>query len=78
VLVLPLVITQLMSSRQFAVVPGIVVAACVLMLMIPASRRFAFVEQWPAWMQNLAYSRYLFATVILTALPPSLTSGDRK
>lgn len=77
VLVLPLLITHLVSLRQYSIVPAILVAACVVLLMVPAGRRFSFVEQWPAWLQNLAYSRYLFATLILTALP-SLTSGERK
>ena len=78
VLVLPLVITHLVSVRNTPVRTAIVVAACVLALMVPSSRRFSFLDQWPAWMQNVAYSRYLFATLILMALPPSLTSGDRK
>jgi hypothetical protein len=40
--------------------------------MIPAGRRFAFVEVLPAALQNLVYSRYLLATLLLIALPPAI------
>jgi hypothetical protein len=69
VFVLPLVITHLISARRSKVWFQFVVAACVLALMIPAGRRFAVIEQLPAWAQNLAYSRYLIATMLLIALP---------
>ena len=78
VLVLPLVITHLALPGNAGIAPRIIVAGCILALMIPSGRRFSFIEQWPAWMQNVAYSRYLFAALILMALPPSLTAGDRK
>lgn len=78
VLALPLVITQLTSLRHLSAVRAVILAACVLMLMVPSGRRFTWIEQWPAWVQNFAYSRYLFATLIMTALLPSYPSGDRK
>ena len=77
-LVLPLVIAHLGSLRTSSIVPAIIVGCCMIALMVPAGRRFSIIEQWPAWLQNVAYSRYLFATLILMALPPSLTPGDRK
>ena len=43
-------------------------------MMIPAGRRFWFIEQMPAWAQNVAYSRYLLATLLLIALPPAIAS----
>jgi alpha-1,2-mannosyltransferase len=69
VLVLPLVILHLASTRDATTPQAVTIALCVLALMIPAGRRFGFIEQLPAWMQNLAYSRYLLATLILIALP---------
>jgi hypothetical protein len=73
VLVLPLVITHLVSVRNVSA-SAAVVAGCVLLLMVPAGRRFSFIEQWPAWIQNVAYSRYLIATMILIAWP----HGEKK
>jgi hypothetical protein len=72
VLVLPLVITHLASARRPARLA--LVAACVVAMMVPAGRRLSFIEQWPAWMQNVAYSRYLIATMILIVLP----QGEKK
>ena len=72
VLVLPLVILHLVSLRDASVPHAIAVCACVAALMIPAGRRFAFVEVLPAALQNLVYSRYLLATLLLIALPPAI------
>jgi len=46
-----------------------VICACVLAMMVPSGRRLDFVDVLPAALQNLAYSRYLLATLILIALP---------
>ena len=73
VLVLPLVILRVVSARDATTLRAATIALCVAALMIPAGRRFSFIEQLPGWMQNLAYSRYLFATLILIALPPAFT-----
>jgi hypothetical protein len=73
-LVLPLVITHLVPLGRPPALTTAIVCACVVSLMIPAGRRFSFIEQWPVWIQNVAYSRYLIATVILIALP----LGDKK
>ena len=74
VLVLPLVIVHLVSLRDAPPVHAAIVCLGVMALMVPAGRRFSFIEQWPAWLQNIAYSRYLIATMILIALP----QGDKK
>lgn len=68
-LIVPLVIAHLASMRRSPDWATAVVCACVLALMIPSGRRFSFIEQWPGWVQNVAYSRYLFVTMILIALP---------
>jgi hypothetical protein len=74
VLVLPLVATHLASPRRSPPFNAAIVCACVLALMVPAGRRFSFIEHMPAWLQNVAYSRYLIATMILIALP----HGDKE
>lgn len=71
-LVLPLVILHLVCMRDASPGKAAVIIACLLALMIPATRRFGVIEALPAMMQNVAYSRYLLATLILIALrPPS-------
>jgi hypothetical protein len=74
VLVLPLVILHLVSLREARPIHVVLVGCCVAAMMIPAGRRFWFIEQMPAWAQNVAYSRYLLATLLLIALPPALAS----
>ena len=69
VLVLPLVILHLVTLRHGNTLHAAAVCACVVALMIPAGRRFSFVEVLPAALQNIVYSRYLLATVLLIALP---------
>lgn len=78
VLVLPLVITHLVASRHSPALATVVVAVCVLALMVPAGRRFAFVEQFPAWTQNVFYSRYLLAALVLIAMPPAVHTDSRR
>ena len=74
VLVLPLVILHLVSLRDARAMHVVIVGCCVAAMMIPAGRRFWFIEQMPAWAQNVAYSRYLLATLVLLALPPAIVS----
>ena len=69
-LVLPLVILHLVCVRDGSPLRAVVIAACVLALMIPATRRFGFIELLPEATLNVAYSRYLLATLILIALRP--------
>ena len=74
VLVLPLVILHLVSLRDARPFHAVLVGCSVAAMMIPAGRRFWFIEQMPAWAQNVAYSRYLLATLVLIALPPAIVS----
>ena len=73
VLVLPLVILHVASVRDTTTIQTIAIALSVLALMIPAGRHFSFLDHWPAWLQNVVYSRYLLATLVLIALPPTAT-----
>jgi hypothetical protein len=41
-------------------------------MMVPAGRRFSLVEQMMPWAQNVFYSRYLLAALVLIALPPAI------
>ena len=68
VMVLPLLILNLLSMQDAGRARAIGVAACVVALMIPAGRRFAFIEAGPDWFQNVMYSRYLLATLALILL----------
>jgi hypothetical protein len=74
VLVLPLVILHLVTMRDARPLQVVMVGCSVAAMLIPAGRRFWLIEQMPAWAQNVAYSRYLLATLILIALPPAVTS----
>ena len=74
VLVLPLVILHLVSLRDARPMHVVMVGCCVAAMMIPAGRRFWLIEQLPGWAQNVAYSRYLLATLLLMALPPAVAS----
>lgn len=74
VLVLPLAILHLVSLRDARPFHVVMVGCSVAAMMIPAGRRFWFIEQMPAWAQNVAYSRYLLATLVLIALPPAVSS----
>jgi hypothetical protein len=75
VLALPLVILHLLSMRYAGTLQAVVVVLCVATMSIPASRRFGVAESLPAAMQNILYSRYLIATLILMFLP-ARNSGE--
>ena len=68
-MVLPLVMLQLIAMRDARPIVAIAIFLCVAALMVPAGRRFAFVEGSPDWLLNLIYSRYLLATLVLAAIP---------
>jgi alpha-1,2-mannosyltransferase len=72
VLALPLIVLHLVSLRDARPLPAALVFLCVAAMMVPAGRRFAFVEQMAPWAQNVFYSRYLLATLVLIALPPAI------
>lgn len=74
-LVLPLVMLHVVTLRHGSTVRAVTIAACIAAMMIPAGRRFGVVEILPAVLQNIAYSRYLLATLVLIALPPAGASS---
>lgn len=72
VLALPLIILHLVSLRDARPLHAAIVFLCVAAMMVPAGRRFSLVEQLMPWVQNVFYSRYLLATLVLIALPPAI------
>jgi alpha-1,2-mannosyltransferase len=68
-MVLPLVVLQLAEMKGARPMVAIAIFCCVAALMVPAGRRVTFVEASPDWLLNLIYSRYLFATLVLAAIP---------
>lgn len=75
VLVLPLLMLHLASLRDARAWEAAIVAGCVVALMVPAGRRFGVIEPLSPWIQNLVYSRYLLAALVLIALPPASASS---
>ena len=69
VMVLPLVMLQLLAMREARPAIAVLIFMCVIALLVPAGRRFAFVEASPDWLLNLIYSRYLLATLVLGLIP---------
>jgi hypothetical protein len=72
VFVLPLVILHLVSLHDARPLARATVCFCVVAMMVPAGRRFPLVEQLMPWAQNVFYSRYLLAALVLMALPPAI------
>jgi hypothetical protein len=69
VMILPLVMAQTIAMSEAPLPRALTIAVCVAALMIPAGKRVSFVEEAPALIQNLFYSRYLFASLALILLP---------
>lgn len=67
VMALPLVILQLIALKPARPIKAAVICGCVVAFLIPAGRHLP-VDWAPAWLQNLVYSRYLIATMILCVL----------
>jgi hypothetical protein len=74
-LALPLVILQLTTIGQAGPLRAVVIFCCVAALMVPAGRLFSLANDWPGWVQNLLYSRYLLAAVTLANLSGSSGSS---
>ncbi|MBY0493631.1 MAG: DUF2029 domain-containing protein [Cyanobacteria bacterium] len=64
VMVLPLVMLQLMTMQNASPPIAVTIFLCVAALMIPAGRHLP-IDSAPAWLQNVVYSRYLLATLVL-------------
>jgi alpha-1,2-mannosyltransferase len=67
VMVLPLIILHLLALRDAGAVKTTMICACVAAFLIPAGRLLP-VDWAPPALQNLVYSRYLIATMVLSLL----------
>ena len=70
VMVLPLVILQLITMKDAAPIAAIAIFLCVAALMLPAGRHLP-IDSAPDWFENLVYSRYLIATIVLALISSS-------
>ena len=73
VMVLPLVVYQLIAMTKASLNTAIAIFLCILALMIPAGRHLP-IEWAPDWLENVVYSRYLIATIVLMLI--STTVGQ--
>jgi hypothetical protein len=76
VMVLPLVALRLATMTQSGSITAAVIAICVGALMIPAGRHLP-IDAAPDWIQNILYSRYLIATVILMSISSNCGLGHQ-
>ena len=64
VMVLPLVVLQLMEMQRAGTLRALVIFCCAGAFMIPAGRHLP-IGGAPDWIENIVYSRYLLATLVL-------------
>jgi hypothetical protein len=76
VMVLPLVICQLMVMQTAPRPAAVMIFACVSAFLIPAGRHLP-IGRAPDWVENIVYSRYLIATVILVSISAYLRLGQK-
>jgi alpha-1,2-mannosyltransferase len=67
VMAVPLVTFHLATLRNANTAKALVICFCVAAMMVPAGRHLPF-DSFPGWVQNIVYSRYLFATITLMVL----------
>ena len=76
VMVLPLLMLQLIAMRNQSMIVAAIVFICTLAMMIPAGRRLP-IDAAPDWLENIAYSRYLLATLVLMLISTSRAVGQK-
>lgn len=76
VMVLPLVILRLISLKQATPIAAALVVISVVALLIPAGRHLP-IDPAPDWIENILYSRYLIATLILIAISAGSAIGHQ-
>ena len=74
VLAFPLLVLQLTAMRDVSRPIALAIFLCAGAMMIPAGRHLP-IDTGPAWLQNVAYSRYLLATLTLIVI--STVGGAR-
>lgn len=73
-LALPLVLLHLVLLPRARPLHVACVCLAVMAMMLPPGHRIAPIELLAPWAQNLFYSRFLLATLLLIALPPAFPS----
>jgi alpha-1,2-mannosyltransferase len=76
VMVLPLVMLRLITMRNASAIVAAITALCVLAIMVPAGRRLP-IDFMPGWLQNVVYSRYLLATLVLMVNSSNRVVGQK-
>jgi len=76
VMALPLVMLQLIAMKDAAPVKAVTIFFCVGAMMIPAGRHLP-IDAAPDWLENLVYSRYVLATIVLMLISSDRVIGQR-
>jgi alpha-1,2-mannosyltransferase len=75
-LALPLVMLQLIAMRSASTIVAGIVCMAVAAMMIPAGRHLP-IDAAPDWLENIVYSRYLLATLVLMAISSNPRLGQK-
>lgn len=75
-LALPLITLQLLSMRQSSPIVAALIFLCVGAMMIPAGRHLP-IDAAPDWLENVVYSRYLLATIVLMLISSNRIVGHK-
>lgn len=76
VMVLPLVALQLVTIVDAGAIRAGIIGIAILALMIPAGRHLP-IDAAPDWMENILYSRYLLATLLLMTISSTRAIGHQ-
>jgi alpha-1,2-mannosyltransferase len=76
VMVLPLVMLSLITMRDASTIVAVITALCVLAFMVPSGRRLP-IDFMPGWLENIVYSRYLLATLLLMLISSNRVVGQK-
>jgi hypothetical protein len=76
VMVLPLVMLQVITMRNASAIVAALTTVCVLAFVVPAGRRLP-IDFMPNWLENIVYSRYLLATMLLIAISSNRVVGQK-
>lgn len=76
VMVLPLVMLQLIAMRDASAIVAVITTVCVLAFVVPAGRRLP-IDFMPDWLENVVYSRYLLATMLLMMISSNRVVGQK-
>ena len=76
VLVLPLVMLRLIAIRHASATVAVTVFLAASAMMIPAGRHLP-IDRLPDWLENILYSRYLLATLVLMAISSNPRLGQK-